>query len=420
MSEAAERSLIGAALLAGRVPAGGEMVKPEDFGNAVASRAWGAIRALADAGTVIDETAVASEMGEGSFNYLASLVNEVPTAANSAHYASVVRKSSRHRAYLDALSAALRDMDSPNGADEIAARVSRLLSDTVAGSDAEGPKKLGGLLSQEFIDLQSRRLNGKGAGVPTGFVSLDQTIGGLRPGNVTIIAGGTGSGKSALALCVMLNMAEAGRRCLGFSLEMMASEMAQRAMAAGAGVQLSRLANGRIDESDMAKLGSHLPRLKDLPIWLFDRRVSVEELAGITRVQHMRHGVDVLFVDYLQLVAPDNKKGASREQQVSEISRSLKGLAMEMQIPVVALAQFNRAAGSRSGDDAKPRLSDLRESGAIEQDATHVIGIHKEAHDSPDALLCVLKNRHGPIGEILVRWAGGTTRFYDVPSNSGR
>jgi replicative DNA helicase len=255
-------------------------------------------------------------------------------------------------------------------------------------------------------------------GMTTGLYKLDELLGGLRPGAVYVIASRPGMGKSTLGLQFSEQFAIKGKRVAFFSLEMSSEELALRAISSASGIDSRTLSTGDGLEGQMDAVSAAVTSLQ-IPIRLPKaRRVTIDVISRVARREHMQHGgLGCIVVDYLQLVSATGKY-KSREQEVAEISRGLKLLALELHVPVIAMAQLNRAIESRSGD-AQPQLSDLRESGAIEQDADCVMFLHRSEEPKPGVaeLRCniiVAKHRGGPVGSAEVLFQRSVTRYVSL------
>ncbi len=258
--------------------------------------------------------------------------------------------------------------------------------------------------------------------MPTGFAGLDTQLHGLHPGHLVVIAGRPGLGKSTLALDIARACAvHRHRTALMFSLEMSESELHMRMLAAEARVPLNAMRGGTLTEEHWARINAHVAAVAEAPLYLdTSPELTVMAIRSKARRIRQRHGLALVVVDYLQLLSHGGRRPENRQQEVAEMSKSLKRLAGELEVPVVALSQLNRAAEQRA--DKRPQLADLRESGAIEQDADVVILVHREdAHDpkssrAGEADLIIAKQRNGPLGTVTVAFQGHFSRFTDIPT----
>lgn len=356
----------------------------------------------------------------GGSSYLATLVNSVPTASHIEHYASIVRRKRM-----------LRDLI------EASAHIARLgyqEADDVVRLIDEAEQKIFGIakdsLKQDFLSIKelmpgtAERIEklhkGDGAlrGVSTGFIGLDNYLSGLQKSDLVILAARPSLGKTALALNIARHVALAEQKPVGvFSLEMSREQVMDRLLASEASVDLWRLRTGHLEEEsgDFTELGKAIGRLAEAPIFIDDSAAPTAlELRAKARRLHAKHDLGLLVIDYLQLVR-GHERTESRVQEVSEISRSLKALAKELDIPVLALSQLSRAIEQRGGSK-EPQLSDLRESGSIEQDADVVMFIHrKDDTQKGQAQIHIKKHRNGPTGNVDIRFNEETATFETPP-----
>ncbi len=348
----------------------------------------------------------------GGSSYLATLVNAVPTASHIEHYATLVR---RKRLFRDLI-----------GASHHIAQLGYKEADNIEELIDEAEQKIFGIakdsLRQEFFPIKEgladaleridRLHKGDGAlrGVPTGFADLDGYLAGLQKSDLVILAARPSLGKTSLALNIARNVAAEEKKAVGvFSLEMSREQVIDRLIASEASVDLWRLRTGKLrsdgPDNDFARLSDAMDALSQIPIFIDDSASpTVMELRAKARRLQAQHDVGLIVIDYLQLIRGHGNTD-SRVQEVSEISRSLKGLAKELNVPVLALSQLSRGIEMR-GPSAKPKLSDLRESGSIEQDADVVMFIYREdkAKENSDkkniAEILIEKHRNGPTGKI--------------------
>ncbi len=356
----------------------------------------------------------------GGAGYLATLVNAVPTASHIEHYASIV-----HRKRL------LRDLI------EASAHIAQLgykEADNVVELIDEAEQKIFGIaqdsLRQDFLSIKElmpgtaerieklHKGDGTMRGVATGFISLDNYLSGLQKSDLVILASRPSLGKTALALNIARHVAVTEQKPVGvFSLEMSREQVMDRFLATEAGVDLWRLRTGHLEEEsgDFTELGKAIGRLADAPIFIDDSAAPTSlEIRAKARRLHAKHNLGLLVIDYLQLIR-GHQRTESRVQEVSEISRSLKALAKELNIPVLALSQLSRAIEQRGGTK-EPQLSDLRESGSIEQDADVVMFIHrKDENQKSQAQIHIKKHRNGPTGNVDLRFNEESATFETPP-----
>ena len=426
---ATERSVLGSILIDchGLPPAVG-MVSPSDFLVQHHRLVFLAMLELSEDDEPIDLVTVADKLKgqstpkKGWTSFLAELTDEIPTSANVEHYANILRGQARRRDFVVVMSKALeRSKDkSVDGDDLMSSAVSELcqLADQRAMTR---PIPIKEIMKEEFKAIESRA-GGEVLGVPTGYHSLDELTGGLPNAGLIIVAARPSMGKSAFAAGLLRNTAIVGKRSgLLFSLEMTREEQADRFLALDARVDLRRIRSGKFRDADYPKMANAVSRIYESKIDIVDKgEMSILEIRSMARQHAARHDLDIVVVDYLQLMSG---RGDNREQEVSSISRGLKALAMELRVPVVAISQLNRGVEART--EKRPMLSDLRESGGIEQDADQVLMLYREGYyakgdDRPDpeypeeVEVAVTKNRNGPTGMVKLLWTGIYTRFDSI------
>lgn len=422
----AERGVIGAVLLDDAMLHDvASVVGPDDFYREAHGLIFRAMAAVAergeriDAATVHDELARMGRLDEaGGGDYLGECVASVPHAAFALQHAQIVRQKAVARGLIAACEESLADCYSGRfTAEELCTRAeSAVFAVTEGAGRAADPVPLAGAVSSA-LEAVDRRRAGEVTGVSSGFDDLDALTDGFHPGQMVVVAARPSQGKTALAMAFADHAAtEAGVPTLFASLEMGLAELGGRYLSARGGVDGYRLKNAHLlSDADMRGLGlakdaSRRSRLSiaDLPA------ANVSQLAALARRHKARWGLGLVVVDYLQLLDGQRQKGESREQEVARVSRRLKSLAKELGVPAVVLAQLNRQSESR--DKHRPRLSDLRESGQIEQDADVVILLHRpeyyDANDQPGvAELLIAKNRNGATGTVRLLFEKHLTRF---------
>lgn len=372
---------------------------------------WEAFRVLNAARTPIDPVGVARHLsGQGRFN---SAVQHVVTVEMSeatptdvaASYADVIMDLAQRRGLMLAITRARHTIATHTGsASETLAIVRNSLDALVTEDDS--PQTLGwGALMEEFNAAHGP--DGSKPGIPTPWYELDELIGGLYGSRLYIVGGRPGDGKTTMALNIAQHAAvESGKQVLVFSKEMPSLDITGRLLAAGAQIDLREINHRRISDMARQRITHYVTKVGSVPLRVNASSVSLAGIKTLARTQHHRRGLDVLVVDYLQLVRAD-VPGRNREQEVGQVSRELKALAMELDIAVVVPAQLNRSPVSRA--DSRPTKSDLRDSGQIEQDADAVILLwHRTDDDKPTGRIILIldKNRHGPTAEIELRWDG--------------
>ncbi len=356
----------------------------------------------------------------GGVTYLSSLLNTVPTAVHVEYYGRIVERQATRRRLIDAGTriVGIGFQDEVETEDALDAAECELF-DVSQKRQTKDFQSISDVIDRYFdqIDyLQQHR--GDVVGVPTDYKDLDQLTGGLQRSDLLILAARPSMGKTAFALGVAYGAAVQHGRSVGiFSLEMSADQLVQRLLATETGVDSHRLRLGMIDDTEWDRISRAFGRLSEANIFIDDSaNASIMDVRSKARRLQAEKGLDLLIIDYLQLMS--GRRSENRVQEISEISRGLKGLARELNIPVVALSQLSRAVETRS--DHRPMLSDLRESGSIEQDADIVMFIYRdEKYDENSdkkgiAELIVAKHRNGPVGSINLRFFEQTARFADL------
>ncbi|MDQ7779947.1 MAG: replicative DNA helicase [Planctomycetota bacterium] len=366
----------------------------------------------------------------GGHDCLMTLIESVPTAANAEHYATIVKEKAILRNLMGVCSRLLRDASSAQiEPEELLDQAEHMIFDVVKRRTRTESIKIGDILRVAFTkisDIRDRHGAARMAGIPTGYYDLDDKISGLQESQLIIIAGRPSMGKTSLAL----NIAEhAGlveqKPVVLFSLEMSAEAIVQNLLCSHARIPASNLRSGRISEEDFQKLLLAAGRFADAPIYVDDSSMlSALELRARARRYKSDFDVALIVVDYLQLMEIKGSRD-SRQQEISIISRSLKALARELEVPVIALSQLSRAPETR--DDRRPRLADLRESGAIEQDADVVILLYRDEYYEPNSSenkgkceVIIAKQRSGPTGKIELTFLNEYMRFENLAPSAIR
>ncbi len=429
----AEQSVLGGLLIDNaafdRV---GDVLADSDFYRDDHRRIFRQISRLIERGkpadvVTVDEAIKASEDKDktGGITYLAALAGNTPSAHNVRRYAEIVRECAVLRRLIEVSTeiadGALNRMGKEVGQvlDEAESKIFQIAE---AGAKArQGFMEIQPLLTQvmERIDLLYHKDNPSDiTGIPTGYRDLDRDTSGLQPGDLIIIAGRPSMGKTALALNIAEHVAVENKLPVAvFSMEMSGSQLAMRLLGSIGRLDQHKLRTGRLSDDDWNRLTNAVGKLHDAPILVDESgALNALELRARARRLHRQYGaLGLIIVDYLQLMQASSE-GENRATEISEISRSLKSLAKELKVPVVALSQLSRAVEQRTGPK-RPIMSDLRESGAIEQDADLILAIYREevyTPDTPDkgvAEIIILKQRNGPIGTVKLTFLGEYTRF---------
>jgi replicative DNA helicase len=424
----AEQSLLGSLLIdRDAIIKVASSVKSDDFFHGANGTIYQAIldlynrREPTDFVTLTDELARKELIDQvGGISYLSSLLNAVPTAVHVEYYGRIVERTATLRRLIDAgatiVSIGYRDGVDTEEALDLAERAIFDVSQRRMTRDFQSISEVLDRFFDQIDYMQQHR--GDVVGVATGFTDLDQLTGGLQKSDLIILAARPSVGKTAFALGMAYGAAVQHGKSVGiFSLEMSAEQLVQRLLATETGVDSHRLRLGQIDDHEWDRISRAFGRLAEAKIFIDDSSgLNVMEVRSKARRLQAEHGVDVIIVDYLQLM--HSRRSENRVQEISEISRGLKGLARELNIPVIALSQLSRAVESRS--DHRPMLSDLRESGSIEQDADIVMFIYRDEVYDPNtekkgiAEIIVAKHRNGPVGSISLRFFDKTARFADL------
>ncbi len=436
----AECALLGSMILDWHVI--GEVIQlvqgPQDFYKPAHARIYSILVELYDANQPVDMVHLNQrlvDLGElervGGLDYLIQLAESVPSAAAAAHYARIVHEKALLRRLIDAAGKILHDAyHSAEPVSDLLSAAEQEIFRLAEFGEARDTSHLKVLLQELYARLEAH--DGRPVtGLETGFFELDELTNGLQRGEMIIVAARPSMGKTALALNMAEHIAITRKQpVVVFSLEMSKQQLAQRLLCSRSGVDLHRLRRNMLSTDEFARLASTVGELSDAPFFIDDTPgLSLLQLRAKARRLAARHDIAAVFVDYLQLMAVPGAE--SRQQEVSLLSRGIKAMARELDVPVVCLSQLNRAPELREGH--RPRMSDLRESGSIEQDADVVMMLHREEyyHTEPDwkqenpdsvgtAEVIITKQRNGPTGTVKLTFDGPTTRFknYSAPKGS--
>ena len=429
----AEESVLGSMLLSKDAIAEVlELLREDDFYRPAHRTVFRSVLELYGHGDAVDAVTVQEELRRngaladiGGAPFLHTLVASVPTAANAGYYARIVKEAGVLRRLIDVGTQIVQlGFETPQDTERAVDIAESLVYQVAQGRVTEDYHSLrdvltGTLEAIERLHEDHREITG----VPTGFPDLDRLTSGLQPANLVIVAARPAVGKSTLGLDVARHAAvKAGVPTVVFSLEMSKTELVQRLMCAECTVDMQRLRTGRMEESDWTRLTRSLGKLADAPLFIDDSPgTTMMEIRAKCRRLKQRHGLGLVVVDYLQLMQP-SKRFENRQQEVSEISRSLKLLAKELEVPVIAISQLSRQTEARS--DRRPMLSDLRESGALEQDSDVVLFIYRDELYDPEsprkgeADLILAKHRNGPTDTVTVTFQGQYSRFAPMAARS--
>lgn len=431
--DVAEQSVLGGMLLSKDAIADVvESLRASDFYKPAHETIYEAILSLyghgspADAITVADELKKRGELTRvGGAAYLHTLIASVPTAANAQYYAEIVKEHAIMRRLIEA-GTKIAQLGYANET-EVDALVDQAQAEIYAVTDGNAKEDYVSFsealeATMREIDANSNRPDGV-YGVPTDFIELDELTGGLHGGQMIVIAARPGVGKSTLALDIARSAAiHHHMATVFFSLEMSRTELAMRILSAEGKISMGRLKKGDLDTEGWTNLATLQGRIDSAPLFIDDSpNMTLMEIRAKCRRLKQRNDLKLVVLDYLQLMS-SGKKVESRQQEVSEFSRSLKLLAKELDVPVIALSQLNR--GSEQRTDKRPMVSDLRESGSIEQDADMVILLHREDMYNPDsdrvdeADMIIAKHRGGPTRTIPLAFSGKYSRFNNMANEA--
>jgi replicative DNA helicase len=347
------------------------------------------------------------------------LVNVVPSAINVGSYVQIVKEAATRRRALDfAGEVAKLAHDRAHPLDEMLDHIESAAFALRKDLPTDRLRRLETVLDDVYADLQARATEDQAVIMATGYPDLDKKLGGWRRGALYTIGAATGKGKTALLLNIGTRAARRGKSVLIFSLEMTAKSLAERLITAEAGVSLVALTSGNIAEGDWPKITDAVTHLRPHPIWIDDTSsITIPTLRSQVRRFALHHPLDLVLVDYLQL-ARLGRPVTQRYLEVGLISQELKRLAREMNVPVIAAAQLSRAVDQRM--DKRPQLSDLRESGNIEQDSDAVLLIYREeGGPCVPATIIVGKNRNGPTGDVELLWLAQKVSFVSARKGEG-
>lgn len=439
-SEAAEQAVLSAMLLdADALLRATEYVEESMFYRESHRRVFRAMIALSERGEVIDPLTLTEELSRkneleaaGGREYIAYLVDVVPTAANVEYHAKIVREKALRRRLIEVSTSIVSEaFDSALPAAELLDAAEHSIFEVNQSRGTEGFTRVKELMYEAMERIEQLHLAGESVtGVPSGFRDLDEITAGFQPSELIIIAARPSMGKTAFVLNIAQNAAlDAKTPVAFFSLEMSKQSLLQRMLTSEARVDAQRLRKGKLRDDEFVQLGRAAGLLSQAPVWIDDTpAISLLEMRSKARRLKAENNIGMIVVDYLQLmVGPPSSE--NRQQEISTISRSLKALARELRVPVVALSQLSRAPEQRAGDNKRPQLSDLRESGAIEQDADVVMFLYRQEYYDvlegkdptiPDkdgktsagmAEVIIGKQRNGPTGNVTLFFNRQYTRF---------
>ena len=427
----AEQSVLGAMLMdKDAVAAALEILSPDDFYARQYGVLFECMGELFNEGRPIDLVTVQEKLREkdtspeaGSMEFVRGIVENVPTSANIRAYAQIVHdKAVKRRLIKVNEEIAGTCYADRTGTDEVLAETEQKIFHLLQTRGASELVPIDQVTLRVMEQIQEAHKNGGAVtGIPTGFIDLDNKTSGLQPSDLVLIAARPSMGKTAFVLNLVQNAAvRKGLNCMIFSLEMSKEQLVNRLLSMESGIDAQKLRTGDLTITDFDELIPAAVRVSQSKGLVIDDTpgITVTELLSKCRKRKLETGLDMIIIDYLQLMSGSGKRSENRQQEISEISRSLKQIAREMHAPVVALSQLSRACEQRT--DHRPMLSDLRESGAIEQDADVVMFLYrddyynKETEHPNEAEVIIAKQRNGPIGTVTLLWKPETTRFVNI------
>ena len=422
----AEQALIGCLLLDTRIQVEvAAYIKESDFYAESHQYIFSAMQDIIRANMPVDLVTLTDALEKkgtleqaGGINYITELTNAMPSAANFQRYLDIVRRDSMLRSLIKGAAEIVSVSKSSTDEKAALAYAEKTVYDISNTADTSEIVKIGSVIPEvitKFDELSKDKSKFKG--IKTGYKGLDNILNGLHGSDLMILAARPGIGKTSLAMNIVENVALQGYSSAVFSLEMPAEQLALRMLCTEAKLDMQNVRRGRLEEEDWEKLSNAMTTINDAAIFVdATSGLSVAQIRSKARRLQMESGLDLVMIDYLQLMSAEGRFG-SRQEEVSTISRMLKGLAQELNVPIIALSQLSRAPAGRS--DHRPVLSDIRDSGAIEQDADVVMFLHREDYYNMGgeptniAEVIIAKQRNGALGTVNLIWHGEYTWFQD-------
>lgn len=425
----AEQSLLGSMFLSKKaLQKALELMTGEEFYLDNHSKIYECIKDLDSKGKVVDLTTVADELNNrnwlkqvGDIDYLTEIIESVPSASNIDEYIKIVEDKAILRRLIDEATAIVTNSyNTSNSIAEVIEEAEKKIFDVSKSLRSTEFKSIQDVLYKTQADLEKLAAQkGDITGIPTGFYELDKLTSGFHPHELIIIAARPGMGKTAIALNMVTNFAINSKKTVAlFNMEMGAEQLATRMLSSVGQIEGSKLKTGNLEHSDWKRVNEAISRLSSTNIFIDDTAgQTVGEIRSkCRRLAASPSGLDIVVIDYLTLIQGSSKAGANRQQEVSDISRALKTMAMELDVPVIALSQLSRGIEKR--EDKKPMLSDLRESGAIEQDADIVAFLHcsDEEREKQNSMMefVIRKHRNGPLADVPLIFQRATSSFVNM------
>lgn len=425
----AEQSVLGSMFLTKKaLEKGLEVLTDDIFYLDSHSKIFTAIKDVKDKGFSVDLTTVVDELNNrswlqqiGGIEYLTEIIESVPTAANIDEYIKIIEQKAVLRKLIDSATDILKESyDTSNDLTNVLEEAEKKIFNVSKSLRSTEFKPISEVLAKNQADLE-KLSSSKGdiTGIPTGYYELDKITSGFHPHELIIIAARPGMGKTAIALNLVTNIAINSKKTVAlFNMEMGAEQLTTRMISSVGQIEANKLKTGNLEHADWKRVNEAISRLSNTKIFIDDTAgITVGEIRSkCRRLAASPNGLDIVVIDYLTLIQGSSKNGSNRQQEVADISRALKTMAMELDVPVIALSQLSRGIEQRT--DKKPMLSDLRESGAIEQDADIVAFLHctDEEREKENSLMefVIRKHRNGPLKDIPLIFQRATSTFANV------
>jgi replicative DNA helicase len=426
----AEQAVLGAIFLEpSSLTLASEILIPEDFYRAAHQKIFNAMLKLNDAGKAVDLITVTEELAAaklledtGGVSYLSELAASVPTAANMEYYARIIEeKSLLRRLIRTATNIAQDGYTREDEVETVLSEAEKSILEVAQRKNAGAFHNIKDVLVRTYDNIESMHASvGEITGIATGFTELDKMTAGFQRNDLIIVGARPSVGKTAFALNISQNVAtKTGENVAIFSLEMGAEQLVMRMLCAEGNIDAQRLRTGSLTDEDWSKLTMAMGSLSNAGIFIDDTPgVRVNDIRAKCRRLKQEHGLGMILIDYLQLILGSGRSGENRQQEVSEISRSLKQLARELQVPIIALSQLSRGVEQRQ--DKRPMMSDIRESGSIEQDADIVAFLYrddyydKESENKNIIEIIIAKQRNGPTGTVSLAFVKEYNKFVNL------
>jgi replicative DNA helicase len=426
----AEQAILGAIFLEPEsLTTASEILIPEDFYRASHQRIFDVMLGLSEKGEPVDLVTVTADLQDrrvleevGGVSYLSDLANSVPTAANIEYYCQIVEEKSLLRRLIRvATEIAASGYSSEEEVEAVLNAAEKQILEVAQRKNTGAFISIKDVLVETYDNIElMQNFKSDITGIPTGFVELDRITAGFQRNDLIIVAARPSVGKTAFALNIAQNVAtKTDENVAIFSLEMGASQLVMRMLCAEGNIDAQRLRTGKLEPEDWQKLTMAMGSLSNAGIYIDDTPgIRISDIRSKCRRLKQERGLGMILIDYLQLIRGNGKNGENRQQEVSEISRSLKGLARELEVPVIALSQLSRGVESRQ--DKRPMMSDIRESGSIEQDADIVGFLYrddyydKESENKNIIEIIIAKQRNGPVGTVELAFVKEYNKFVNL------